>query len=245
MRNKQVEFCWVILSQRPIRATIGQPLHQLPRFKSQLGVPSEAIFSPLELRVSPRAAFTLLPTSHSVPHLSPPPSAALFRSPPRPLWSHFHSTSLSPRLPRWVILRSGEEVTGDLALPFLFSSSSYSSSVAPSFAITSHSLRLSLLTHSRLFPLKCLASLCLFCSVSEFLGEQFLKPTSTLNHLEFATTDVGGIVHHRPPGPHSLAVDVLLGGGGGGIGGLAVVGASGTEARCSVYTGVTQPPVEP
>ena len=48
-------------SQRPIRATIGQPLHQLPRFKSQLGVPSEAIFSPLELGVSPLAAFTLLP----------------------------------------------------------------------------------------------------------------------------------------------------------------------------------------
>lgn len=64
-------------SQRPIRATIGQPLHQLPRFKSQLGVPSEAIFSPPELGVSLLAAFTLLPALRSpcasLPLQIPPP----------------------------------------------------------------------------------------------------------------------------------------------------------------------------
>lgn len=73
----------------PIPGTIGRLLHQLPRFKSQLGVPSEAIFPFLPLAHRP------VPLFHP-PFLSSPslPSPPLISTSPLTLFS-----------PRAVILR--------------------------------------------------------------------------------------------------------------------------------------------
>lgn len=90
-------------SRRPIRATIGQPLHQLPRFKSQLGVPSEAIFSPPPPDVSPLAAFTLPSPQCLLPCLpflppSSPRSATLVCALPGPFVSFLVHLPPSPPL---------------------------------------------------------------------------------------------------------------------------------------------------
>lgn len=109
-------------SRRPIRGTIGQLLHQLPRFKSQLAVPSEAIFSPLEV-----GPFPLANSPPSFP--SPSPFSLPFPSPGDPKGKHINGSPGRPRGTRrwrgasrssgW--LASADSLTLPITLPIVYS----------------------------------------------------------------------------------------------------------------------------